>query len=124
MVAIGIGTSFGSLQNIFCNTPDGPAVVVCCKGRHALDEDFNSIRLFSVDSCVPLASTLPIFEYNGLPFLGSDSTAYLPRTAIQSVSAFAANYDSRTISSVAENVLKRAKQCSDVNGDHFQRLFK
>ena len=81
MVAIGIGTSFGSLQNIFCNTPDGPAVVVCCKGRHALDEDFNSIRLFSVDSCVPLASTLPIFEYNGLPFLGSDSTAYLPRTA-------------------------------------------
>ena len=42
VVAIGIGTWFGSLQNIFCNTPDGPAVVVCCKSRHALDEDLNS----------------------------------------------------------------------------------
>ena len=26
--------------------------------------------------------------------------------------------------SISENVLKRAKQCSDVNGDHFQHLLK
>ena len=43
---------------------------------------------------------------------------------IQCVSAFAATYDSGTIRKVSENVLKRAKQCSDVNGDHFQHLLK
>ena len=43
---------------------------------------------------------------------------------IQCVSAFAATYDSGTIRKVSENVLKRAKQCSDVNGDHLQHLLK
>ena len=35
---------------------------------------------------------------------------------------FAAAYGSSTIRRVAENVVKRARQCVDANGGHFQHL--
>ena len=41
---------------------------------------------------------------------------------IECVKKFAAAYGSSTIRRVAENVVKRARQCVDANGGHFQHL--
>ena len=78
-----------------------------------------------------LAISLPRFESFGFPFLGSVAQQHVHReqpdtieALIQCASAFAAIYDSGTIRKVSKNVLKSAKRCSHVNGDHFQHLLK
>ena len=134
MTTICVDTLSGSIHNILGVAPDGWPSIDCSELLHALDEFLDILWLLTVHLLLRFSPEVKVQRNQiGRVRWPADSSTATDNTpfeflekklhgCIGAVRKFAAAYGSSTIRRVAENVVKRARQCLDANGGHFQHL--